>query len=248
MPACQTLLFPDPKPLVERLGREFFRQLPEKPGVYFMRNAAREVLYIGKAKNLRKRLGSYRVANPDCMPRRHLRLLRAVISIEFELCPDESAALARESELLRTLKPKYNRAGTWPSHPRYLLWRQTEANLELAVMETAGTEWRSQGPFGREAFNVQAALARLIWIALHPEHGIGGLPIGWFHGRVGTQTTLPCGSAIQTVVLNIENLLSGQTHEFTEWIRSLLTNDLPPFSQAVVEADLELLSEFFFTV
>jgi excinuclease ABC subunit C len=63
---------------------------PESPGVYLMRDTADSVLYVGKAKNLRKRLGSYRVANPDRMPRRHLRMLRAVARIECQECPDES--------------------------------------------------------------------------------------------------------------------------------------------------------------
>jgi len=116
----QMLLFPDPRPLVERLGADFFRTAPETPGVYLMRDSARAVLYVGKAKNLRKRLSSYRVANPDRMPRRHLRMLRAVKQIELQPCADEEAALARESTLLRTLRPKFNRAGTWPGTPRFL--------------------------------------------------------------------------------------------------------------------------------
>ena len=73
MPAPQTLLFPDPRPLVERLGEEFFRRLPECPGVYLMQDASGVVLYVGKAKSaksLRQRLGHYRVANPDRMGRR----------------------------------------------------------------------------------------------------------------------------------------------------------------------------------
>src|SRR5689334_10755834 len=110
----QMLLFPDPRPLVERLGQEFFREAPQCPGVYLMRDSADVVLYVGKARNLRKRLCSYRVANPDRMPRRHLRLVRAVARIELQQCADEHAALARESALLRTLRPKFNRAGTWP--------------------------------------------------------------------------------------------------------------------------------------
>ncbi|HEX7469927.1 MAG TPA: hypothetical protein VF437_04210 [Verrucomicrobiae bacterium] len=39
MPASQTLLFPDPQRLVERLGRNFFRQPTERPGIYLMRYA-----------------------------------------------------------------------------------------------------------------------------------------------------------------------------------------------------------------
>src|SRR5882757_2838136 len=113
MRAAQQLMFPDPQPLVERLGRDFFQTIPSCPGVYLMRDATDCVLYVGKAKNLRKRLASYRVANPDRFKRRHLRLLRAVVRIEVRECPDELAALARESELLRELRPRFNRAGTW---------------------------------------------------------------------------------------------------------------------------------------
>jgi len=64
VPASQTLLFPDPRPLVERLGNDFFRQLTDRPGVYLMQDAAGLALYVGKAKILRKRPGSYLVANP----------------------------------------------------------------------------------------------------------------------------------------------------------------------------------------
>ena len=50
-----------------------------------MHDAADVVLYVGKAKNLRKRLNNYRVANSDRMARRHLRLLRAVVRIEMQV-------------------------------------------------------------------------------------------------------------------------------------------------------------------
>ena len=58
MPVSPTLLIPDPRPLVERLGQSFFRQRSERPGVYLMRVAAEVVLYMGKAKSLRHRRSS----------------------------------------------------------------------------------------------------------------------------------------------------------------------------------------------
>ena len=140
MPASQTLLFPDPRPLVERLGQDFFRQLTERPGVYMMQDANGLVLYVGKAKNLRQRLGYYRVANPDRLGRRHLRLLRQVVQIELHECADEVAALAKEAKLLRELKPKFNRAGVWPGTPRFLVWRVAERTLELAIAQTPTTD------------------------------------------------------------------------------------------------------------
>lgn len=133
---AQLLLFPDPRPLVEKLGADFFRHAPESAGVYLMRDAGETVLYVGKARNLRKRLTYYRVANPDRIPRRHLRLLRAVQQIQFELCLDESSALARESELLRSLRPRFNRAGTWPGG--YVGNRKTEGLNDLTFFDRLG--------------------------------------------------------------------------------------------------------------
>jgi len=74
----QLRFWPDPRPVVDRLGEAFFRELPESPGVYLMYDAGDAVLYVGKARSLRQRLSSYRVANPDRLPRRLLRLLHRI--------------------------------------------------------------------------------------------------------------------------------------------------------------------------
>jgi excinuclease UvrABC nuclease subunit len=111
MATGQLWLFPPPKPLVERLGEAFFRQLPTSPGVYFMCGPLEGVLYVGKARNLRRRLSSYRVANPERFPRRIIRLLHQVTRIEFDLCPSEDMARHREEMLIAVLGPKFNKAG-----------------------------------------------------------------------------------------------------------------------------------------
>jgi len=116
MAAGQLWLFDPPKPLVERLGEEFFSRLPTGPGVYLMCGESEGVLYVGKARNLRKRLGSYRVANPERLPRRIIRLLYKVRRIEWDECPTEEAASHREEQLICVLAPKFNAAGkVWES-------------------------------------------------------------------------------------------------------------------------------------
>jgi predicted GIY-YIG superfamily endonuclease len=241
----QTLLFPDPRPLVERLGREFFRQLPEQPGIYLMRDAQDTVLYVGKAKNLRKRLCSYRVANPDRMPRRHLRMLRAVERIELRVCLDESSALASESELLRTLKPKFNRAGTWPIKPRFLVWRCAGTQFELAVTETPAPDCRQLGPMGSGAVFLRVVLVRLIWFAVHPQRGIAGMPAGWVLGRLQNPTIIPSGAEDREVNMVVEGLFAGQVDAFCQSIRDRMKDGLHPFEKAAVEADLEFITDFF---
>ena len=115
MATGQLWLFPPSKPLVERLGEDFFRTLPTTPGVYFMCGDSEGVLYVGKARNLRKRLSSYRVANPERLPRRIIRLLHRVRRIEFDVYPTEEAARNREEQLICVLNPRFNGAGkVWP--------------------------------------------------------------------------------------------------------------------------------------
>jgi predicted GIY-YIG superfamily endonuclease len=244
----QLLLIPDPRPLVERLGPEFFRQAPAAPGVYLMRDAADAVLYIGKAKNLRKRLASYRVANPQRMPRRHLRLVRAIARIEFQLCADESSALAREAELLRSLRPRFNRAGTWPGPLRFLAWRVTPAGLDFTIRDAAQPDGTCYGPLGAGVFPLRAVIVRLLWCALLPERGLAGMPPGWFDGRFGETVTIACPAAplelLRESALPLERLFAGQSDEFACWIRERTAAQVRPFEAAVRETDLEAITDF----
>lgn len=119
MPATQLLLFDPPRPLEERFGEEFFRAIPERPGVYFLCGES-SVLYVGKAVNLRRRLGNYRAAHPERHSRKIFRLLFQVTRIYWDECADDTAASERERQLLLVLQPKFNTAGVYPK-PRALL-------------------------------------------------------------------------------------------------------------------------------
>ena len=244
----QMLLFQDPRPLVERMGLEFFRQAPQRPGVYLMRDGTGTVLYAGKAKNLRKRLASYRVANPDRMPRRQLRLLRAVERIDLEECLDEASALARESELLRSLRPRFNRAGTWPGMPRFLSWRMMEDGLALAVTGERKAEWHNHGPFGAGAIPLRAALVRLLWCVLEPERRLWGIPGGWFSGRHGVTAIIPrqatLGTQFEEAGRLLNELFAGEVEPLVGWIRDRTATQTHPLEVAVRETDLETVTAF----
>jgi hypothetical protein len=245
MATSHSWLIPPAQPLVERLGIEFFRNLPACPGVYSMRNETGVVLYVGKAKNLRQRLGSYRVANPERVSRRHLRLLREVTSIEVELCSSESGAIALEARLLRRLKPRFNRAGVWPGKPAFLTWRFSKQALELARPEIPPPGWERFGPMGAHAArSLYGAVVRLIWLGSHPGISFSSLPYGWSHNRFPSPVTIPCRERLAEIRRALDHLFWGQTEEFVNWVKATTASGLPAFELAAVQPDLNEIEEF----
>jgi predicted GIY-YIG superfamily endonuclease len=237
----QLLLLPDPRPLVEKLGAGFFQSAPASPGVYMMRDPGGVILYVGKAKDLRKRLCSYRVANPDRMRKRHLRLLSRVASIEFELCPSEAVALERESHLIRTLKPRFNRAGTWKGPDRYLTWRVEEQGIWLGVKGEPGEGEHRCGPMGASAVYLRAVLVRLLWAALNPGAALSELPAGWFAGHHGEEARVvaSCREELEKALLCLEELFSFRDANLQAWIQERCGEGACAFDKGVLASDLE---------
>ncbi|WP_142811752.1 excinuclease ABC subunit UvrC [Tepidiphilus olei] len=84
----------------------FLQTVPESPGVYRMISADETVLYVGKAKNLRRRLASYfRTRLPS--PRIAL-MVRQIERVDISLVRSEAEALILENHLIKTLSPRYN--------------------------------------------------------------------------------------------------------------------------------------------
>ena len=82
---------------------------PNLPGVYGMLDAQEELIYVGKAKNLRTRLQSY--FRKKGRPRKAGRLIAHAKSILWETVPSEFASLLRELELIRRWRPRWNVQG-----------------------------------------------------------------------------------------------------------------------------------------
>ncbi|WP_315721762.1 MULTISPECIES: excinuclease ABC subunit UvrC [unclassified Bradyrhizobium] len=83
------------------------RLAPTSPGVYRMLNAVHDVLYVGKAKNVKKRLSSYARANAP-LPARILRMIAATVTVEIVSTTTETEALLLEANLIKQLKPRFN--------------------------------------------------------------------------------------------------------------------------------------------
>jgi len=80
-------------------------ELPAKPGIYFFKNAAGEVVYIGKARSLRDRVRSYFLTNPDFKVR---NILRETTDIDFILTGSEREAAFLENNYVQQYQPRFN--------------------------------------------------------------------------------------------------------------------------------------------
>ena len=87
-------------------GKALAASLPTRPGIYLMKDANGTPLYVGKARNLRKRVASYFDARPKV--ERIMRMVARIDQVEVSLTRTEGEALLLENEWIKSLKPRYN--------------------------------------------------------------------------------------------------------------------------------------------
>jgi len=86
---------------------EKIRTLPTQPGVYIYKNAEGEVIYVGKAKNLRARVRSYLLETSQANAKTG-SLMREAVDLDYILVANEHEALALENNLIKQRKPRFN--------------------------------------------------------------------------------------------------------------------------------------------
>jgi excinuclease ABC subunit C len=93
--------------MTTNLIQELLRQLPDSPGVYIMRDAKGNVLYVGKAKNLHNRVRSYFVSSDKLTPKTRV-LVEQINDFEYLVVSSEQEALILELNLIKRYWPPYN--------------------------------------------------------------------------------------------------------------------------------------------
>lgn len=86
-------------------ARDQARSLPENPGCYLMKNAEGTVIYVGKAKNLKRRVNSYFLPNRNA---KTAALVEKIVNIEYVITGNEYEALVLENNLIKKYNPHYN--------------------------------------------------------------------------------------------------------------------------------------------
>ncbi len=151
---------PNLKNLHPDLDKKTLELLPEESGVYYLRNDQNQVIYIGKSKNIRKRVLSHLSNNGS---RRSIELKESIAGIDYELTGSELVALLVESSEIKKHIPRYNRAQKRKTM-QYGLYSQKDEKgyYRLSIEKTANRINQSPETCFKNKAEAKAILSRLI--------------------------------------------------------------------------------------
>ena len=112
--------------------KEKVRNLPLTPGVYLMKDSHDNIIYVGKAKRLKKRVQSY-FYNSKAHPQKIKKLVSNISDFEYILTDTEFEAFMLECKLIKDLKPHFNRKMKSPQAYTYIMIKLEEGMLTLDI-------------------------------------------------------------------------------------------------------------------
>jgi hypothetical protein len=169
-----------------------------------------------------------------------LRLLQRVARIEVELCADEPAALKQEATLIRSHRPKFNRAGVWQGKPHWLLWRSKPGVIEMSVADQKLEGWLAVAAFKWRAQRLRAVLARLLWLARRSGR-IASMPCGWMHDQLPEIVAIEFSAEDNPMAL-AEMFTTGCAETFLQWLLPRVTMTDSMFEATTIAGDVEELT------
>ncbi|MCW9708074.1 nucleotide excision repair endonuclease [Fodinibius salsisoli] len=250
------LFEPAENPLEERLGKAFFEDLPTTPGVYKMYGQSGRLLYVGKAKNLRNRLFTYRRVKSSHSSRKVKRLVQMIRHIELQHCESEEEALLTENRLIRNKKPEFNRAKKSPDTYYFLILRPEENQLTFRLSmqhpEDKSILSYTYGAFKghRTIRKGTGALLRQLYLAEHDIQTPFQFPTVLTNNLTPLSYELPLGNELVITTAfqeEVENFLSGKSTVFIEKIVEVATNRnlLTEYIGRLILKDCESLKYFY---
>ena len=167
----QQRLFEHYNPIEKRLGKDFFDELPTWAGIYKMYGQTNELLYVGKAKNLRNRLFTYRRAKMGNTSRKTIRLIRMTHRVDIERCDSEKEALLLENKLIRKHEPEFNYAKKQPETYYFIGLQRTQSGIMFSLQMHEPDLQHVYGAFKGHRI-IRKALGGVIRILYMLEHQI----------------------------------------------------------------------------
>ena len=156
----------------QRFGADFLAGVPSVPGVYRLYDEAGALLYVGKAGNLRRRLGQYRTAGRKKRERKRRALVKAAARITWDVCDSVLSASLLEIRLIQSLGPRRNVASAFPFLYPFVGIHAAgrETYFCLTTSPTAFPVFELHGAFRSREVTAEAffSLMRLLRFVGHP--------------------------------------------------------------------------------
>ncbi len=250
-------LFPAKPVLEQRLGPELFDPVPASPGVYRFFDEKGELLYVGKSKNLRRRLFSYKRAKAGQVSGKVSRLISRIAHFVYEVTESERDALLLENRLIRELRPPFNHANKEPETYYYLLLKPVEAGLRFRLSMRIHEEDDTEHVFG--CFKGHTAVRRsagcLLRLLFMAEHGLQQpihLPVLLTRNLTPANYTMPWHQGHSPGMTDGVNgmvclWLRGESPELIDWLVVQIDcgSRLSLFQSRFLEYHLECLMWFY---
>lgn len=175
-------LFP-PEPVLEkRMGDAWFKKIPAAPGVYQFYDHHKNLLYVGKAVNLRRRLFGYKRAKSGQVSRKVASLITQTTSITYEVTTTEQKALLLENHLIRAERPPFNHQNK-NTETYYFVYlnpdlEMPEFRLAMHIQpDSDEAYWHGCFKGHHPVRRSLGALLQLLWMATHSTHNPVHLPV-----------------------------------------------------------------------
>lgn len=177
---------------IKKLDRQILASAPDQPGVYRFLDADGAVIYVGKAKCLKRRLAAYRTLPLASRRKRHRKIktiLSAAASCTWEVAASHLDACILELRLIQSLKPRLNISASFSSSYPFIGTRDAQGRLYFALGSRPGKleGYQLFGAFRSREVTAEAfyALLGLLKFVGHKEksrggaHGFRQLPVAW---------------------------------------------------------------------
>jgi hypothetical protein len=250
-------LFSDEPLLERRLGAERFAAVPPMPGIYRFYDTTGNLLYVGKAKNLRSRLFSYKRARAGRVSRKVSELISRIDSFVFVQTDTERDALLLENRMIRGERPPYNRANKEPETYYFVYLRPDKNGLEFRLamrmhQETDPKYWHGCFKGHVPVRHSFGCLLRLLWMAEHGFTNPMHLPVKLNRNLTPMRFVMPWNKT-HSVSLSTElpeflnGWIRGETCELADWLAVHIEEgkNLPLFQRHWIEYHLDQIGFFY---
>jgi excinuclease ABC subunit C len=218
------------------------KEIPQEPGVYFMKDASDQILYIGKSKRLRSRLRTY-FNGQDTRPRINL-MLRSVTDVEVIFTDTEAEALALEANLVKQHQPHFNVLLKDDKRYPYLCitWSEDYPRIFITRKRRLGkAKDRFYGPYvdTRLLRSTLHLVKRLFPLRQRPKPQHRDRPcLNYDMGRCpGVCQSLITSEDYRKTVQKVAMIFQGRTHELEETLSQQMEAASSKFNSSAARPD-----------